>query len=422
MNGGWPDVDRRANDRRAGDRRRIDRRAEVRAATHTRTFVALFAMVAIFIVYASLYPFQWVDRGDDRGAVVYLLSTAGDWNRPVHLIPSILFYIPFGLLSMFALPPRMMAQSRVMLALGGGILFSVWMELAQFQDAGHETTMGDVYASSLGLVLGIAAALMGQSGRLAGMRETVAWRVPVALLIMWAGDRLHPYVPTTGGPNLWQAVAPLADWSNIDPLTVARAGARWLIVACLVDVLFGPRRWFHFFPLLIIMESVVRLALAGRVLTLTDLGGAASALIIWPFLRRLPASRFVLVIAFAALIVVVRLSSFPFVGLPGTFGWLPFKSMMNATTTDNLRAFFSDGFLYGGMIWLLTTSGLGLGAATTLTATGLLCVSVAQTWQAGPPGEITDAVVAVMVGAVLALLRDDPARPPARHADAPTPV
>ena len=254
------------------------------------------------------------------------------------------------------------------------------------------------------------------------MYDSIAWRVPVALLIMWAGDRLHPYVPTTGGPDLGQALAPLLDWSNVDPLTLARATARWLMVACLVDTVFGWRRWPHLFPLLMLIESVVRLALAGRALTLTDVGGAVIALLVWPALRRVPASRFVLVAAFAALVVTVRLSPFVFVGLPGTFGWLPFKSMMAASMTDDLRTFFSDAFLYGGMIWPLTASGLRLGVATAVTATGLLFVSIAQTWQPGPPGEITDAVVAVMVGAVLALLEDDPARPPQRHADAVTPV
>jgi hypothetical protein len=249
------------------------------------------------------------------------------------------------------------------------------------------------------------------------MRDLAAGRVQVALLLMWAGDRLHPYVPATGGHDLWQAIAPLANWSAIDPLNFARASARWLMVACLVDSLFGPRRWFRVFPLLIVAESAVRLILVDRALSLTDTGGAAVALLVWPLLRWVPISRFILLIAFAALVIAVRLSPFQFVGLPGTFGWLPFKAMMNASLTDNLRSFFSAGFLYGGLIWLLTVSGLRVGAATALTAVMLLLISVAQTWQPGPPGEITDAVIALVVGAILALLQGDAALPRRRAPD-----
>jgi hypothetical protein len=106
-------------------------------------------------------------------------------------------------------------------------------------------------------------------------------------------------------------------------------------------------------------------------------------------------------------VVVVRVAPFDFVGLPHGFGWLPFQSLMNGSTAQLVRGIFSDAFLYGGLIWLLTVAGLRLGLATALTAALLLGLSVAQTFQPGPPGEITDAVIALAVGGVLALLRED---------------
>ena len=410
MSGNWLDGERRAGDRRGGDRRAGDRRGGGWPVSNRRTYVFLFLFVVACIVYASLYPFRSFDRGDDMGAVVSLLKTAGDWNQPTNLATSILLFAPFGFLAMFALPPAVYAQVRTMLTLGGGLALSVWLQLAHYQQAGRATKMADVYASIVGVALGCVLALVAQQRRAALTRDLGAARVQMALLIMWAGDRLYPYVPAAGwGGGGWQAVAPLlhAHWFAIDPVMLARAAVRWLMVACLIDSLVGLRRWVWLFPLLALVEFAVRGLLMDRALSPVDTAGAAVALVVWPALRWLPVSRYLVLFAFAALVIAVRLAPFVFVGLPGTFGWVPFSAMMGAPIAADVRTVCSDGFLYGGLIWLLTVAGVRLGVATVATAAMLLVLSVAQTWQPGAPGEITDAVIALAVGGVLALLQGD---------------
>jgi hypothetical protein len=290
-------------------------------------------------------------------------------------------------------------------------VLSGWLELAQYQDVGHIPTMADVYVSVAGLAIGIALALLAQGMRMSLMRDLDAGRVQVLLLIMWAGERLHPYVPATGHHDIWQAVAPLLDWSGIDAISVGRTTVRWMMVACLVDSLFGLRRWVYWFPLLVLGEFAARMLLLGRPLTTTDTGGALLILVLWPVLRWLPVSRYVVLAAFAALVVVIRLAPFTFVGIPGAFGWLPFKALMDGSVASAVRAAFSDGFLYGGLIWLLTICGLGVGGATALTTAMLLMLSMAQTWQPDRHGEITEVLVVLAVGGVLALLQGDAAAP-----------
>jgi len=85
---------------------------------------------------------------------------------------------------------------------------------------------------------------------------------------------------------------------------------------------------------------------------------------------------------------------------------------MHAPLAMGVRRVFADGFLYGGLIWLLTLGGLRVGVATAITALMLLGLSVAQTWQPGPPGEITDALVALAIGGVVFLLQDGTASSP----------
>lgn len=397
MSGKWPEVDRRGQQRRHGDRRSD-------GWVHRRVYIGVFLFVVAFIVYGSLYPFQWYDRQDGIGAMAYLLSTAGDWDQATNLIVSILLYVPFGFLAMYALSPDLDGQVRVMGTFAAGVMLSIWIELAQYQDVGHVSTMGDVYATAIGLVIGIAGAGIAQSQSWSPMRALGAAGIEAALLVMWAGDRLYPYVPVPGIHEFATIVVPLADLSTIDPLDLARSLVRWLMVACLADALFGGRSWWRLYPLFVLGEVAARVLVSDGIFLQSDAFGAVAAPILWLLLRQVPMSRLLLAVAFAALVAVVRLSPFDFMGIPNNFGWLPFQTLLAAPLATALRIVFRDAFLYGGLIWLLATAGLRLGGATAVTVLLLLGISFAQCWTTGAPGEITDALMAGLIGSVLYLM------------------
>lgn len=399
MSGHWPEVDRRRGQRRHGDRR-------ADAANTRRTFTAIFLVVTVVIVYNMLYPFQWYDRpGDAVGPVAFLLSTIGDVNKAGNL-PAILMFVPFGFLAIFAMPLGLSGQTRVAAALGAAGLLNVWIELARYQDTGHTTTMGHVYASVIGAGIGAAMALLAQHRRWSLMRSLGVERVELILLIMWAGDRLYPYVPVANPHSAQEIVAPLLVPVLSNPLGTAQAALRWLMVAYLAETL-GGWRWAQLFGLFVLGEFAGRVLIAGRELSQPDMLGAAVAFAVWLVLRHVAFGRLLLVAAFTALVVVARLAPFDFVGLPHGFGWLPFQSMINGSTAQWVRGIFSDAFLYGGLIWLLTRLRLTFAAATALTALLVLLIAAAQCWTSGPPGEITDAVIAALIGSLLYLLGGD---------------
>lgn len=400
----WPERDRRRRNRRHGDRRED-------TSTVRRTYVGVLMFVVAFIIYGSLYPFHWVQRTDTVGPFVFLLGTIGDWNEQSHLLAGVVSYLPFGFFAMYALPLGLWSRFRAMAAFATGILLSVWMQLAQDQDAGHATTMGDVYANAIGLAIGIGLALLVQSRHWPTMRALGVERVEMILLVMWAGDRLYPYVPLPGTHDLWQIVSPLGLPFAVDPLGLARALIRWLMVAFLADQLVGGRRWWLVFPVFMLGEFLARIFIANQALSSADTLGAVMALLAWLALRELPMSRALLAIAFAALVVVVRLAPFAFVGIPHDFGWLPFQGFSGDSLDVGVRTFFADGFLYGGLIWLLIRVGFPVGVATAATALLLLGVGVAQCWTTGAPGQVTDAVVAVVIGSLLYLLGGEETAP-----------
>jgi hypothetical protein len=231
------------------------------------------------------------------------------------------------------------------------------------------------------------------------------------LLVMWAGDRLYPYMPLPRTHDVWQIVAPLALPFVVDPLRLARALIRWLMVAFLADQLVGGRRWWLVFPVFMLGEFLARVFIANQLLSPADTLGAVMALLVWLVLRELPMSRVLLAVGFAALVVVVRLAPFELVDIPHDFGWLPFHGFSGGSIDVGVRTFFADAFLYGGLIWLLIRVGFAVGVATAVTALLLLGVGVAQCWTTGAPGEVTDAVIAVVLGSLLYLLGGEETAP-----------
>jgi hypothetical protein len=398
MSGNWPEVERRS-----GRRRRRDRRLDT--AVSRRTYIGLFLFVVAFIIYGSLYPFQWYARPNDEvGAVAFLLSTTGDWDQSGNLAASILLYFPFGFVVVYALPLSLAGQFRAVAGFAAGVLLSVWMELAQYQDAGHVTTMGDVYASAIGLVLGITAGLILQGRRWSVMRALGVERVEAILLLLWAGDRLYPYVPVASALSLAEIVAPvMAPLTAVDPANLARESIRWLVVAYLAESLSGGG-WWRLFPMFVLGEFAARVFIAGQTLSQADTCGAVVAFLLWSLLRHAAFGRALLAVGLVALVVTIRLAPFDFVGLPHGFGWLPFQSLMSVPLEQNVRTFFADGFLYGGLIWMLTRVRIPISVATFLTVLLLLLLAMAQCWTTGPAGEVTDALMAALIGCVLFLL------------------
>lgn len=392
----WPEVERRSR-----NRRRRDRRAD--AVNSRRVHIGLLLAAIAVIVYVALYPFQWQDRPDDQvGAVASLLSTIGDADqadRP----DLILLYVPFGFLAMYALPVSLPGQVRAMGTFAAATLLSMWIELAQYQTVGHVTTMGDVYASLAGTVLGLLGAVAAQRRRWSLTRMRGWDRVVLILLLLWAGDQLYPYLPVANPYSVADIVTPLLAVPGADPLAIGRAVVRWLMVAWLAETL-GAGHWVRWFTVLALGAFAARVLVAGQVLPQPFVLGAVIAFVLWLGLRHLAPGRLLLAMAFAALIVVVRLAPFAFVPLPQSFGWLPFQSLIASDPAQIVHALCADGFLYGGLIWLLHRNGLPMAGATALTVVLVLVIAGAQCWTTGPPGEATDALIAAIIGSVLFLL------------------
>jgi VanZ family protein len=70
----------------------------------------------------------------------------------------------------------------------------------------------------------------------------------------------------------------------------------------------------------------------------------------------------------------------------------------------NIMSFFEKAFLYGSLIWLLGKTGLRFGTSIILVTIMLVATSWAETYLPGRSAEITDALIAALIGVIIALL------------------
>lgn len=385
--------------------RKYDRMPSARAYG----FVLLLAV--LIILYGSLFPFEFRERDYPGSALLYFFGTWREWDNRGDLLANILLYLPFGFLAVNALPARFPGLFKLFLATIAGIALSCGVEIAQFHDVGRVTSMGDVYANGIGAASGAAAGiLLGATTRWPFVGELAVNPIAALLFTMFFAYRLYPYVPVIDLHKYWHAVRPMLMTPSLPLGEFLRYFVTWLFVAALVHVLWGSCRFWFLFPLVCGGEFLGKALIVDNELKLNDLLGGASAWLVWAvLLRRMPSKFGVVAIMFAAMIAIERLQPFQFEAFAHAFGWIPFASFMQGSIGVDIQAFCQKFYEYGGLIWLLNRCGVRLLVSTLFTATFLFVTSFAECWLPGRSAEITDGFMALILGGVFALLREQTA-------------
>ena len=382
----------------------VQRPKRIRPAS-ARTNGLLLILVVLVILYGSLFPFDFHKSSFPGGPVLYLLGTWRVWDARGDLLANVLLYLPFGFLALQAQPSRFPVGLKLIIAAFAAVTLSCIVEISQFYDAGRVTSMGDVYANLIGAALGGGAAIaLGASWRWPLIGELASNPAEAFLLAMFFAYRLFPYVPVIDLHKYWHAVGPVLKTPNLAPGEFLRYFVTWLFIAALVHALYGFRSFLFLFAFLCSAEFVGKIVIIGNELKPADLAGAAGAWLIWSVLRPVRGKSTLLALAFGAMIAIERLQPFRFDAPPQAFGWIPFASLMHGSIAVNIQAFCQKFYEYGGLIWLLCRGGMRPLGSTLVTATLLLATSFGERWLPGRSAEITDAIMALAIGAAFALL------------------
>jgi VanZ family protein len=369
----------------------------------------IFATAVIAaIIYGSLYPFRFYDTGSLTADLLHMAKT---WKAPPHgrgdLLANLLLYAPLGLSLSLAWGEARRKNLISLIILATGTLLSLALELTQFYDAGRVSTLSDVYLNATGTLIGVVIA------RTTGIRAIKAlWPSGAApafarlLLLAWLGWRLYPYEPTIDMHKYWHALRPLLLAPQLTWFDVFRYGALWLSLFFLIQTAFQPKRAIALFLAAVLFIFAGKILIIDQTLGPSEVLGAAAALLLSPLvLRRF--ERIGVPVAAGLLLVFIilsRLLPWRLAAKLKAFQWIPFFGFLHGSLQIDVIAFSEKFYLYGVMLLLLLRAGMQLKNATALLCAILLSTSVIQMFLVERSAEITDALLALGLGLLYALL------------------
>ena len=389
----------------------------MRAKLNRQYAIVTVGMVLI-IAYGSLYPFDFSRPPTGPGPVYTLLSTWANKPGRGDFLSNILLYMPlgfFGELTFTGMRPVTRLLATILL----GAILSISIELTQYYDVGRDTQATDLYANVLGTAFGTLAGLVFGAPRNWGLLSAISdQRIPALLVFAWAAYRLYPFVPTIDLHKYWNTLKPLVFNPHTTGYDLFRHTAIWLTVFTLLSKLAADRRVL-IIPIFACMVLFSKILIVSTSLSVAEVGGALIAYCTWiAFYPRGRAYVVVVLVLFGATVIAQRLEPFQFTPYPVPFGWIPFRSFMYGSINVDVLSFLEKFFLYGGLIWLLVEAGISHRSATLGVGGSLFATSIAETYLPHRSAEITDALMALAIGGIFALIgeerrREDVSKPSA---------
>jgi hypothetical protein len=147
------------------------------------------------------------------------------------------------------------------------------------------------------------------------------------------------------------------------------------------------------------------LVVSGGPLSQWEAAGVVAALPLTWLLQRMPPSLRAVALSLPLMLLVlsVGLSPLDFVTDRDAFALIPFGESLLQYRSVQVVDMFHKCFLYGGLVWLLARSGLRVMHATLVSAALVLGVEVLQVWLPGKTPDITDPLLVVTAGGLIAL-------------------
>jgi len=360
----------------------------------------LLAVVVTLILYVSLWPFRF--DADSPTLVESLRQLT--WARASRgdMFNNVLLYVPLGFCLVLVLEPRFGRLAALAVAIAGGALLSLAIEVTQASITPRVPSLTDLSLNTAG---SLAGAALGSAWHALGARMTPrgnpigrSGAVALTVLVLWLLARLWPLWPDASLRQVKRAVLPLfkpqLDWAEFAAFFVG-----WLVVAQAVFHL--ARRQRSVDALLIVIAAVLvgRTFTAGNTLVFAELAGIAVLLPALVLLSRVEDRGRSALIAAALGTWLAAVALLPAMG--GTSGVsleLPAVAEFLGRNPPPPAQLAGKGFSYVALAWLLTGAGLVPHVAAGVTVLLVLLLCLLQVGVVAPAYGWIDLVIALIAG------------------------
>ena len=187
-------------------------------------------------------------------------------------------------------------------------------------------------------------------------------------------------------------------------LDVVTSTLEWFVVCKLTEAYLGRAALRGIIPVLVAVP--IRFLTSEAASAWVAAGGAVLGCVAWRLLHwRTWWADLMLSICFCSLLAVRGLAPFHFTGNAAAFDWLPFDALFSVERQAGLLLILRKAFDYGASVWLLWRCRLNLWVAAILVAALLGTIEAAQRYLAGRVAEITDPLMALLIGVMFRSLR-----------------
>lgn len=370
---------------------------------------ALLLITSVLIFYGSIYPLNFSIHTYSPERMAQLVDFRLDGGSRGNIIANILLFVPFGLFSVFATRggDRASGTQIALLSLAGFVL-AYLAQLAQVFIAGRVPSGVDVVWNLVGMLAGLLVGLaLARSHR---RLPTLAGPLPIPLVLVggWLAYQWIPFVPTLDLGLLRDNALAFFARRTPSPFWVFQNTVLWLVCYQLV-ARYAPGIRLGWYPLATLVVLGMGGLLIGSTVNVDDLIGAACALILWRVLdgRWYPGW---LSLLLALAIVGASYLSLTLRETPASFSWIPFSGSLGGNIVINVIATWKKLVLYGLLVWLLLEARLSVLRASASAALLLFVSEWFQVYVQGATPEITDALLALGIGAAIAVRGEQPRR------------
>ena len=367
----------------------------------------MLALICTLILYGTLYPFDFTAVNAHAESALKLM-TSPVATRPGlgDLFSNIVLFLPFGFFAMQCLFRRTSRFWRLLFVVILGTALSSGIECAQIYLPSRITSIYDLAMNMLGTCLGAVAGWIDWRRELSRLQNghRPPTMFPVLLIVAWIGYRLFPYVPTVDFQQMKDALKPLFA-TKLLPIDVLGYFITTLVIGRLLLALFPPGRSLRMMLFLPFGIIILKPFIMTKVITPSELVGVTGAVIFcMVFLERLHRSADIAAFLLMILIVIQGLMPFELRPEPISFSFIPFIGFEGSSISVSLLMFFSKLFLYGSLVWLLTETGRSLFSTLIVSTVLLTTIELLQMYVSDHVAEITDPLLAIILGLALYFL------------------
>lgn len=378
--------------------RAADGEPSARGAPRARALLLL--VCAALVVHGSLYPYHFVEPASFREALAELLARRHWWTSRGDVLGNVVLFFPLGALGQWVMQLWARRDVAAVLVLLAGTAVAFGLQVAQIYVPERDAELADVLWNTVGLSLGIVAALLTPAARLGlgGGRfgrttaDSARLRLAAALAVLWLSLNWWPFVPTLDWAHLKTVLKAVVAGPHGSLTSLIGAALGVLVIGHLLHSLHKRRR---------VLWMVCATALVGRLFTtgqwlslsllLGILGGVLAAEAAWRA-GEAKAGR-VLFWCVVLWFALDALRPYQLSSVPHDVYWVPFKALLHGSMLSNLLSLCWNLFWIGAAVSLAAGSARPLNQVTLAIAAGVAALELIQTHLIGRVADITPALL-----------------------------